>query len=106
MSLIINLEPEVEARLRERAAQEGQTAEGLAAALLRHELQNGAGKKPFATAPEEQQEKGETLYDFLKDFIGSVDSSQMTGGEVSHLSENGEEEFAQYLEQKQRQGRL
>lgn len=105
MSITINLEPDVEVWLRERAAQEGQTAESLAAILLRQQLQNGA-KELSATIKEKRLKENETLYDFLKDFIGSVDSSQATGGEVSHLSENGEEEFARYLEQKRQQGRL
>jgi len=78
----------VEARPRERAAQEGQTAEGLAATLLRQQLQNGTGKELPTTNPEAEKSEGETLYDFLKDFMGSVDSSQTTGGEVSHLSEH------------------
>ena len=38
MSITINLEPDVENQLRERAAQEGQAAEGLAAILLNNFL--------------------------------------------------------------------
>ena len=84
----ITLPPEIEASLSDAARQQGTTPEALAVETLRKSFapkQNGIPPKP-----------GETLYDFIKDYIGAVEGS----GEP--LSENCGEHFTDYLVEKHR----
>jgi hypothetical protein len=91
MTTII-LPPEIETPLAEAARQQGTTPEQLALETLR---------KSFAPKENGTPEKsGETLYDFLKDYIGTVAGS----GEA--LSEDCGEKFTDYLVEKKKAGRL
>ena len=49
--------------------------------------------------------EGKTLADVLAGHIGTIRSSEYTGIEVSHLSED-EDSFTDYLVEKRQQGRL
>ena len=99
MSLQIDLEPEMEARLREEAAQLGRTAEALAAELLREHLQQSNGKHAQVSETE-----GESAYEALQEFIGCIDSSQMGGG-VAQRPEYGDPNVAEaVLEKYRKQG--
>ncbi|WP_425617991.1 hypothetical protein NA78x_001683 [Anatilimnocola sp. NA78] len=56
--------------------------------------------RPFERRERVPPKPGETLYDRLKDFIGCVE------GTDPDASKNTSEKFTDYLEQKQREGRL
>lgn len=94
MSIVIDLAPAEEARLRAHAARQGQDTSDYIAALLRARI----GDTP---APD-----GETLADFLAGYIGVVDSRELNSGEMSHFAENSEAEFAKIMDEKQRQGHV
>jgi len=102
MSIQIDLGPEMEARLREEAAQHGQTAESLAAELVRQHLQKSNGKQ--GTASDSEAEEGESAYEALQEFIGCIDSSK-TGGDVAQRPEYGDPNVADaVLEKYRKQG--
>lgn len=90
MTMTIELTPEQEARLRERARREGRDAEALAAALV------CAGIDVSETAPP----------GYWDGFIGVVDSSEANGGVKAHLSESTGETFMEILLEKKREGHL
>ncbi len=95
MSIVIELAPEEEARLRARAARQGQDAAAYAASVLRRDISDAV------PAPE-----GETLADFLEGYIGVVDSRELNGGKRSHAAQNSEAEFGRIMDEKQRQGHV
>ena len=96
----ITLTPELETALNHRAQAQGTTPELLALDGLRQ----------LYTTPERDREEppepaGETLFDFLKDYIGVLHSSeQIEGG--ARLSEDCGAKFAEGMEQKRKEGRL
>jgi len=94
VSIVIDLAPDEEARLRAHAARQGQDAAAYATAVLRQQID-------AVPAPD-----GETLADFLAGYIGVVDSRELNSGEMSHFAENSEAEFAKIMDEKQRQGHV
>ena len=98
MTLIINLSPEEEARLCEKAARWGQDEAAYAASVLRNNLH---------TLPvDEEPLEGQSLADFLEGYIGTVDSSAANGGRLSNYAGNSEEEFGKIMDEKKRQGHV
>ncbi len=90
----ITVPPDLEARLAEEALRRDSTPEAVAIDELRRRFpaaQQGAVRAP---AP------GQTMYDFLKDYIGVVEGS----GEA--FSEDCGRRFAEGLEEKRKAGRL
>lgn len=88
----VTLPPEVERPLVEEARKKGTTPELLAVDCLR---------KLFVLSPEsEQPPEGESLFDFLADYVGAV------SGTTEPLSENCGQRFAEGLVEKQRRGHL
>jgi hypothetical protein len=88
MSITIQLAPEVEAQLREKAARMGQDPAAYIASLVNQDL--GPGESP-----------PKTLADMLEGRVGRINS-----GGKEKLSEECGEKFADYLVQKQREGHL
>ena len=88
----ITLPPEVEGPLTEEARRKGTTPELLAVDCLRQ----------LFTAPPttETLAEGETLFDFLTGYAGTV------SGTTEALSENCGQRFGQGLVEKQRQGHV
>ena len=82
----ITLTPELETALSQRAKTQGTTPELLALDSLR---QSFIMPEIIDAGPEE--DTGETLYDFLKDYVGTV------AGSTEAFSEKGGERFAQGL---------
>jgi hypothetical protein len=91
MTTII-LPPEVEGPLVEEARKKGTTPELLAVDCLR---------KLFPSSPEvRKSEEGESLFDFLSGYVGTV------SGTTEALSENCGQRFAQGLVEKQQRGHV
>lgn len=89
---IITLPPEVEGPLAEEARRKGTTPELLAVDCLR---------KVFTPAPKETTlAEGETLFDFLRGYAGTI------SGSTEPLSEDCGQRFAQGLIEKQRRGNV
>ncbi len=97
MTITIEIAPEEEARLREKAARQGQDVDSYLQALAQREA---------APIEAEKSGKKQTLATSLADLIGSVDSSLTNGGQVSHAAENVSEEFTNYVLEKHKAGRL
>jgi len=88
----ITLPPEVEGPLAEEARKKGTTPELLAVDCLR---------KLFTPLPEVgKPTEGETLFDFLSGYVGTVN------GTTEALSENCGQRFAQGLVEKQQRGHV
>ncbi|TMA61176.1 MAG: hypothetical protein E6J80_00850 [Deltaproteobacteria bacterium] len=88
----IVLPPEIEEPLAEEARKQGTTPELLAVDCLR---------KLFTPAPTiGKPADGETLFDFLSDYVGTVK------GTTEALSENCGQRFTQGLIEKQQRGRV
>lgn len=88
----ITLPPEIEGPLAEEARKQGTTPELLAVDCLRKLFT----PSPTAGTPAE----GETLFDFLSGYVGTV------SGTTEALSENCGQRFTQGLVEKQQRGRL
>ena len=88
MTLILELPPEREARLRRKAEAQGLAVEDFAVETLMQ-------------ATEEQ-----TLAEALAGLIGVVDSSKHNGGKVSYAAENSGEVFGEILLEKHKAGHL
>ena len=94
----ITLTPELEQAVAERAQRNGTTPE----LFLLNDLQERyLPTEPLKTPAIE----GQTMADFLKDYIGCIDSSA-TYPEGSRLSEDTGRKFAELMVEKRRQGRL
>lgn len=88
----ITLTPDIEGPLAEEARRQGTTPELLALDSLR---------KLFApTMATDKTAGGETLFDFLSGYIGTV------GGTTEALSENCGQRFAEGMAEKQQRGHL
>lgn len=88
----ITLPPEVEEPLAKEARKQGTTPELLAVDCLRKLfVPSLTGEKPA---------EGETLFDFLAGYVGTV------SGTTEALSENCGQRFAQGLVEKQQRGRV
>jgi len=88
----ITLPPEVEEPLAKEARKQGTTPELLAVDCLRKLfVPSLTGEKPV---------EGETLFDFLAGYVGTV------SGTTEALSENCGQRFAQGLVEKQQRGRV
>ncbi len=98
MTLTMNLNPEEEARLREKAARRGQDEADYAASVLRHDI--------YTLPVDEEPAEGQSLADFLEGYIGTVDSSATNGGKPSNAARNSEEEFGKIMDEKRRQGHV
>lgn len=90
MTMTIELTPEQEARLRERARREGRNAEDFVVALVRAEIGESASAPPG----------------YWDGFVGVVDSSKANGGAKSHLAEDTGAAFTEILLEKKREGHL
>ncbi len=94
----ITLPPELETTILERAQRSGTTPE----LFLLDDLRERYLPKQ---QPEPPVIEGQTMADFLKDYIGCVDSSE-TYPEGSRLSEDTGRKFAELMVEKRRQGKL
>lgn len=102
MTLTMNLSPDEEARLREKAAQRGQDIGDYLLTLARREFSNPAEmyeelNKKFA---------GMSLAEALQGHIGLFDSRELNNGQMSDLAGNSEEEFGKIMDEKKRQGHV
>jgi len=97
-SMIITLPPDLEKPLAEQARKQGTTPEILALDTLRQQFpaESAAPEPDGGDAKQESQ----TLYDFLKDYIGTI------SGTTEALSEDTGRKFAEGMAEKRRQGRL
>ena len=98
MILTVNLSPEEESRLREKAARRGQDEAAYAASVLRHDI--------YTLPMDEEPAEGQSLADFLEGYIGTVDSSAANGGKPSNAARNSEDEFGKIMDEKKRQGHV
>jgi len=97
---IITLPPEIEGALAEAAKRQGTSPELLAIETLRRQF-----AQPTDTQPSDNGAEGETLYDFLKDYIATIDSSEhIPGG--AQMSQDTGQKFAEGMAEKRRQGQL
>lgn len=87
----ITLPPDIEKSLAEQARERGTTPELLAINSLR---------AIFAPPVPHDGHEGDTLYDFLLGYVGTID------GTTEALSEHTGQRFTEGLVDKQRQGRL
>ncbi len=95
--MTINLPPEIEDPLTEEARRRGTTPELLAVDSLRER---------FVQPPKQPDANGaQTLYDVLKDHIGTISSSENVPG-GARLSEDCGKKFAEGMNEKRRQGKL
>ncbi len=92
----ITLSPDIELALAEEARRRGTTPERLALDCLRERFTRGPVPEPAV--------EGETMADFLKDYIGII-SSREHAPEGPSMSENCGRQFADGMEEKRRQGR-
>ncbi len=93
----ITIPPALERAIMQQAERQGTTLEVLAVDKL-----NAA----FLPAVSDETEiEGETLADFLGDFIGCLDSGEHVPG-GARMSENVGEKFAQGMEEKRKAGKL
>ena len=100
--ITITLPPELESIVTERAQHQGTTPELF---LLDDLLQRYAPTPLPEPNAETKPVEGETMADFLKEFIGCVDSSEKYP-EGSHLSENTGRKFKELMLEKHRKGKL
>ncbi|MBI2805928.1 MAG: hypothetical protein HYX68_13185 [Planctomycetes bacterium] len=89
----ITLPPEIEIPLAEAACEQGITPEQLALQTLRTSFAPKANGAP-------PEKPAETLYDFLKGYVGTL------SGSGESFSENCGERFTDYLVEKKKAGRL
>lgn len=92
----ITLTPELEQAVTERARQQGTTPELLTLDKLREIFVPVVGSPPIP---------GETLADFLGDFIGSIHSSENTPGGAQMSTDSGKK-FASGMLKKRQDGKL
>jgi predicted DNA-binding protein len=88
MTITVDLPPDLEERLRERAAKLGQEPTAYVTALVNRDLSSS-------------EVEPKTLADLFAGRIGRINS-----GGTERLSEDCGEKFAAYLEQKRREGHL
>ena len=96
MTLTLELPPEKEERLRQKAQAQGIAVEDYAIDAL----MQAVGEQAVPAADER------TLAEALVGLIGVVDSSKYNGGQVSHAAENSGEEFTKILIEKHKAGHL
>jgi len=93
MALTVNLSPEEEARLREKAARRGQDEADYAASVLRHDI--------YTLPVDEEPAEGQSLAEALAGHIGLFASA-----DPSMAARNSEEEFGKIMDEKRRQGHV
>ncbi len=93
MTLTINLSPQEEARLREKAARRGQDEAAYAAGVLRQDI--------YILPVDEEPAEGQSLAESLAGHIGLFSSA-----EPSNMARNSEEEFGKIMDEKKRQGHV
>lgn len=93
----ITLEPVLEQIVTEQARQQGTTPELL--------IQNVIRQKYLPALDLESPSNGQNMADFLKDYIGCIDSSEIYP-EGSYLSEDTGRKFSELLLEKRKQGKL
>ena len=99
MTLLVDLPPKAQSRLRERAAEAGKEENVLAALLLTELL------VPEEEDVETDELAGGTLADLLKGRTGLFRSSERIPG-GARMSENTGKQFADGMEEKRRRGHL
>ncbi len=97
MTIIINLDPEKEVRLRERAARLGRDADGYALELLDDILSEPEPEQPGEEAPAPPKQ---SLAEALAGHIGTQHSGR------GDLSQNTGKAFARLMVEKRKAGRL
>ena len=93
MTLTMNLSPEEEVRLREKAARRGQDEAAYAASVLRHDI--------YTLPVDEEPTEGQSLAEALAGHIGLFSSAG-----PSNAARNSEEEFGKIMDEKRRQGHV
>ncbi len=93
----ITLPPELEHVMNEQAHRQGTTLEMLALNKLNAYF--------LPAAPVENTSEGETMADFLKDFIGCIDSREMVPG-GANMSEYTGRDFGAMLRKKHQEDKL
>jgi len=101
--MVITLTPELEQALNELAKKQGTTSELLALQTLREQL---VASKPKSTSPQsKRQQAPKTLADFLRGYIGVIDSREFVK-DSGRMSTSTGKKFADILLEKRQQGRL
>ena len=95
--ITITLPPELEQAMTEQAIRQGTTPEVLALDKL------NAFFLPAATV--EETVEGETMADYLKEFIGCIDSREVVPG-GANMSEYTGRKFGEILKKKHQAGKL
>jgi hypothetical protein len=95
----ITLPPELERAMTEQAQLQGTTVEMLALDKL------NAFALFLLAPPAESAEEGETMADFLKDFIGCIDSRKVVPG-GANMSEYSGRKLGELLKKKHQEGKL
>ena len=98
--MTITLPQELERILEEKARQQGTTPDLLAIDSL-----TKLYLPPVSKTPDEPDSEGRTMADFLKDYVGCIDSSAVYP-EGSRLSENTGRKFAALMVEKRKKGQL
>jgi hypothetical protein len=93
----ITLSPELERAMTEQADRQGTTLEMLALDKLNAHF--------LPTLPEVDTSDGETMADFLKDFIGCIDSREVVPG-GANMSEYTGRKFGELMVKKHQEGKL
>lgn len=94
--ITITLPPELEQAVTERAQQQGTTPELVTLDVLRKQLLPAVSPTPV---------EGETMADFLADFIGCIDSGKIVPG-GTQMSKDIGKKFTQGMVEKRKAGRL
>src|SRR5688572_1762351 len=98
-TIMITLPSEIESALSGEAERLGTTPELLAAQIVHERFEDAAIPADQGEETTSGQPEPRNLAEFLRDFIGCVDSSHGTGKQ-SNLSERTGEAFAEILQQK------
>lgn len=93
----ITLPPALEQAMNEQAHRQGTTLEVLALDKLNAYF--------LPSVPVENASEGETMADFLKDFIGCIDSREVVPG-GANMSEYTGRDFGAMLRKKHQEGKL
>ena len=96
MSIMLNLAPEEETLVRQKARAQGREAESYVTELVLRDINS------FSVPTVETPTR--SLAESLEGLIGVLDSSQKNGGRVSHVAENTGKEFAKMLVEKHEAG--
>lgn len=102
MAITLNLAPEDEAQVRQKAQAQGREAESYVAELVLRDI-NSRGD--VLKQPGDEQ-AAPSLAESLQGLIGVLSSAEKNSGRLSHIAENTGVEFTKSLVEKHRVGHL